>query len=303
MAVLTGLALAAGAISMGVGAYNMYEGRQQQQAGLAQQQAGYQTQAEAARQAAEISKEQAATSVLYAGQERDLNITAAQQSVTASNASLAINQGIVGENKNIEAQKRQAMEVDARRQQLEIIRTQQRARSIGLTTAVAQGGNAKGSNLQGAYGQAAGQSGVNLLGVQQALQSGRNVFDSNARITDYNSNMAELTNQYNIQQANNQTTKANLVYSYAQTNAGYQTRQADVQTLNSQGAGQVAIGGGVAQAGNSQYQMGQSLFAAGPSIFSMGTNLQTLSGSSFNFGQTNSYTPGYNPSPLMRWLS
>jgi hypothetical protein len=293
MAALTALALGAGLASMAVGTYNMFEGKSQQQAGLQQQQAGYATQAEAARQAAGISKEQAASSVQYAGQERDININAADQSVAASQASLAINKGIVSEQQSIEATKRQAMEVDARRQQLEIIRGQQRARSLGLTNSTAQG-SSKGSGLQGGYGQASGQSGVNLLGVQQALQSGENIFDANANITGYNSQMAELTNQYNIQQAATQTAKANLTYGYAQTNAGYQTRQADVQTLNSQGAGQVAIGGGVAQAGSSQYQMGQSLFAAGPSIFSMGTNVSQLSGSTFNFG--NYFMGGGSPS-------
>lgn len=299
MAVLTALALAASVGTMAYGAYEQNQGRSQQQAGLQQQQAGYATQAEAARQAAQISKEQAASSVTYAGQERDINVGAADQSVAASQASLAINQGIVGAQKNIEAQKRQAMEVDARRQQLEIIRGQQRARALGLTNATAQGAG-KGSGLQGGYGQISGQSGVNLLGVQQALQTGENIFGSNAAITDYNSQMAQLTNQYNIQQAGNQTAKANLAYGYAQTSAGYQTRQADVQTLNSQGAGQVAIGGGYAQAGATQISMGQSLFTAGPSIFSMGTNFEKLGGSSFG---TTGYTPGYKPNPLMSWLS
>jgi hypothetical protein len=293
MAALTALALGAGLVSMGVGAYNMYDGKQQQQAGLQQQQAGYATQAEAARQAAGISKEQAASSVVYAGQERDINLRAADQSVAASQASLTINQGIVGQQKEIETQKRQAMEVDARRQQLEIIRGQQRARALGLTNATSQG-SSKGSGLQGGYGQASGQAGTNLVGVQQALQSGENIFNANAAITGFNSQMADLTNLYNIQQANNQTAKANLTYSYAQTNAGYQTRQADVQTLNSQGAGQVAIGGGYAQAGASQVAMGQQMFSAGPSIFSMGTSASQLSGSTFNFG--NYFMGGGSPS-------
>ena len=287
------LALAASVGSMAYGAYNMSAGKSQQQAGFKQQQAGYATQAEAARQAADISKEQAATSVQYAGRERDLNVLSSQQSIDASNQSRGINQGIVGENRNIELQKRQAMEVDARRQQLEIVRTQQRTRALGLATAVSQG-SVRDSGLQGAYGQAAGQSGVNLLGVQQALQSGRNVFDSNANISNYNSQMADLNNVYNIQQATNQTSKANLMYGLAQANAGYQTRQANVQALNSQGAGQVAIGGGYAQAGASQYASGQSFFSAGPSIFSAGTNFSQLKGSTFNLG--NSFFGGGSPS-------
>lgn len=287
MAALTALAIGAGVASMGVGAYNMYEGQQQAQQGYAQMQAGAQTQAQAAAIAAGISKEQAAASVVYAGQERDINILAAQQSVAASQGSLAINQGIVQQQKNIEATKRQAMEVDARRQQLEIIRQQQRGRALALTSNVSQGGGGavQGSSaLAGAYGQIAGQSGVNLLGVQQSLQSGRAVFDANANITNYNSQMADLQNTYNIQQAANQTAKSNLMYSYAQTNAAFQTRLADNQTLMSQGSGMVSMGQGMVGMGNSQAQLGQSLFSAGPSIFSMGSNFGQLSGSTWNFG-------------------
>lgn len=299
MAALTTLALGVG--SMAFGAYNMFEGKAQQEAGLNQQKQGYAIQAEAARQAAGISKEQAAASVVYAGQERDLNINAANQSIAAAAASRTINQGIVNEQKNIEGIKRQAMEVDARRQQLEIIRGQQRARALGLTNATATG-SSKGSGLQGGYGQISGQSGVNLLGVQQNLQAGRGVFDANAAITGFNSDMADLTYNYAVQQANNQTAKSNLMYGYAQTQAGFQTRQADVQTLNSQGAGQVSIGGAYAQAGASQAQMGQSFFNAGPSIFSMGQNFNQLAGGT-NFFSGSTGGPGYSPSPLMRWLS
>ncbi len=293
MAVLTGLALAAGVASMGYGVYQSYQGSQKAEEGAAQAAAGSRQQAEAARIAAGISKEQAAASVVFAGQERDINNTAAAQSIAASTASLGINQGLVGQQKNIEATKRQAMEVDARRQQLEIIRNQQRGRALGLTAATSQGAS-KGSGLQGGYGQISGQSGTNLLGVQQNLQSGRNIFDSNANITDLNSQMADLQYGYQVQQANNQTAKSNLMYGYAESNAAFQTRQADVQTMSSQGAGQVAIGQGQMQVGQSQQQMGQQFFNAGPSIFSMGTNFNQLSGSTFNFG--NYFMGGGSPS-------
>ncbi len=299
MAALTSLALGLGVASMAAGAYTSYSGSQQAQAGARQAAAGSQIQAEAARQAAGISKEQAAASVVFAGQERDINNTAATQSVTAAGESRTINQGIVGEQREIEATKRQAMEVDARRQQLEIIRNQQRGRALGLTTATAQGAG-KGSGLQGGYGQVSGQTGVNLLGVQQNLQAGRNIFDSNASISDFNSDMADLTYNYAVQQAATTTAKSNLAYGYAQSNAAFQTRQADVQTLNSQGAGQVAAGQGQMQLGQSQMQLGGQLFSAGPSIFSMGQNFNQLGGGGM-FGSSGG--PGFSPSPLMRWLS
>lgn len=295
MAALTSLALGLG--SMAVGAFTSFQGNQQAQRGAEQAARGAEIQAEAARQQAGISKEQAAASVVFAGQERDLNILAADQSVAAAGASRDINQGIVAQQKNIEATKRQAMEVDARRQQLEIIRNQQRGRALGLTTATAQGAS-KGSGLQGAYGQVSGQTGVNLLGVQQNLEAGRNIFDANSNITDLNSNMADLTYNYAVQQAANQTSRSNLAYGYAQSNAAFQTRLADTQTLASQGAGQVAMGQGQMQLGQSQMSLGSQLFNAGPSIFSAGQNFNQLGG----FGSGSSFG-GYNPSPLMRWLS
>jgi hypothetical protein len=298
MAGLTSLLL--GGASMAFGAYNSYQGSQQAKKGAEQAAEGARIQAEAARQAAGISKEQAAASVVFAGQERDINIAAADQSVTAAAGSRTINQGIVGEQREIEATKRQAMEVDARRQQLEIIRNQQRGRALGLTTATSQGAG-KGSGLQGGYGQISGQTGVNLLGVQQNLQAGRDIFDSNSSISDFNSQMADLTYNYAVQQAGTQTAKSNLAYGYAQSNAGFQTRQADVQTLAAQGGGLVAQGQGQMQLGQSQMQLGSQLFAAGPSIFSIGQNFNQLSGGGNAFGSSGG--PGYSPSPLMRWLA
>lgn len=300
MAALTSIALGLGVASMAAGAATSYMGYEKSQAGAEQAAAGARVQAEAARQAAQISKEQAAASVVFAGQDRDINIQAADQSVVAAGQSRAINQGIVGEQREIEATKRQAMEVDARRQQLEIIRNQQRGRALGLTTATSQGAQ-RGSGLQGGYGQISGQTGVNLLGVQQNLQAGRAIFDSNAAISDFNSQMADLTYNYALQQAATQTAKSNLAYGYAQSNAAFQTRQADVQTLSSQGAGQVAIGQGQMQLGSSQMALGGQLFSAGPSIFSAGQNFNQLAGGSNIFGSSGG--PGYSPSPLMRWLA
>lgn len=301
MAAITSLVL--GGVALAAGAYNSYQGSQQAKAGAEQAARGSAMQAEAARIAAGISKEQAAASVGFAGQERDINNLAAAQSVTAAGASRDINQGIVGEQKEIEATKRQAMEVDARRQQLEIIRNQQRGRALGLTTATAQGAS-RGSGLQGGYGQISGQTGVNLLGVQQNLQAGRNIFDSNAAITDFNSDMADLTYNYAVQNAANTTAKSNLAYGYAESNAAFQTRMAENQTLSSQGAGQVAIGQGQMQVGQSQMALGGQLMSAGPSIFSAGQNFNQLAGGqNFFSGSAGGSFGGYSPSPLMRWLS
>lgn len=88
----------------------------------------------------------------------------------------------IGLEQKAEEQRRQYMELDAHRKEMEIIRTQQRARSLALTNSTAQGASL-GSGLQGGYGQISGQSGVNMLGVQQNLGIGRNIFDINAQIS------------------------------------------------------------------------------------------------------------------------
>jgi hypothetical protein len=250
-------------------------GRSQQQAGYLQAQQGASIQAEAARQQAGISRDQAATSVIYAGQDRDLNIQAANQSAAASTASLALSTSTVQAQQRIEAQRRSAMELDARRNQLEIVRNQQRARALGLSNAT-HSGTKSSSGLQGAYGQVSGQTGVNLLGVQQNLQIGQNIFDQNANISSNNIAMAQLQNNYALQQAANQTTKSNLVYNLASANAGFQTRMADTQTLASQGSGMVAMGQGQAQMGAATSNAGSSFISAGQNIFSMGTNIDKL---------------------------
>jgi len=83
-----------------------------------------------------------------------------------------------------EAQRRQAMEIKARRDRLEAIRVGQRARALGLASATSQGASGEGSSgLQGAFGQISGQTGTNLLGITQPLEIGRNIFDINSQIS------------------------------------------------------------------------------------------------------------------------
>lgn len=296
MPVLTSLALAAGIGSMAFGAYESVQGKQQQAEGLAQQKAGYQIEQQAAQQQAGISKEQAAASVGFAGQEQTIDVGASDQSKAAALASQGINRGIFAQQENIQATQKLAMETDARRSNLEQIRNDQRARSISLATGVAQGGSGyvSGSSARGgAAGGISGQTGTNLLANQQALKSGEDIYAANASISQSNRSMNDLQTQYALQQADTQTAKSNLAYSYAQSNAGFQTRLADTQTLMAQGQGQVSIGGGVTQAGALTSQMGASFLAAGPSIFNAGVNMNQLMGGLPNF---NSMFGGGSPS-------
>lgn len=286
MAALTSLALAAG--SMAFGAVNMYEGKQQQQAGYAQMQQGSALQQQAAQQQAGISKEQAASSVDFAGRERDLSATASAQSLAAAGQSRDLQASTIQQERNIQESQRQAMELGARRESLEIIRNQQRGRALALSTNVAQGGSGatRGSSaLGGAYGQIGGQTGVNLNGVSQNLQIGQDIFAANNNISNNRVDMANLEYSYAQQQAQNQTMKSNMTYDYAVANAGFTTRLADTQTLMSQGTGIVSRGQGQVGLGQSQSSMGQSFVQAGPGIFSMGQSL-------------NHFTSGYSVNNL-----
>lgn len=98
---------------------------------------------------------------------------------------------IAADQQKIEAQKMQAMELDAKRRQLEVFRNVQRAKSMALVNATGQGAG-QGSGLAGGYGQVAGEAENNLLGVKQALETGRNIFDINADMSQHKMALADL---------------------------------------------------------------------------------------------------------------
>lgn len=92
-------------------------------------------------------------------------------------------QKMIQEEQKQEALRRRAQELDSRRRTMEMVRTQQRARAASLATTTAQGAST-GSALEGAYGQAAGQTGVNMLGVQQNYDIGSQMFASNLMLSN-----------------------------------------------------------------------------------------------------------------------
>src|SRR5260221_3666912 len=112
---------------------------------------------------------------------------------SASQAS-AINKNIAGLEENINDQHRKAMEIDARRRQMDIIRTNQKAKAMSLAGATNQGASF-GSGLAGGQAEVAGQSGVNLLGVDQNLNIGRSIFDINSSISQQRINLADVQGQ------------------------------------------------------------------------------------------------------------
>ncbi|SRR6266550_3064422 len=104
-------------------------------------------------------------------------------SMFGAHAANAAQRRDIGLERQVEGQRRQAMELDANRRRLETYRVAQRMRATALTTASSQGAQ-QGSGLAGAYGQIGGQSGVNLLGLNQNTQIGENIFGLNSQISD-----------------------------------------------------------------------------------------------------------------------
>lgn len=91
----------------------------------------------------------------------------------------------------IEQQKRQAMELDAKRRELEVFRSVQRARSIALTNATLQGGQF-GSGLLGGQAQATQAGHEDLTSIGQSLTTGRAISDLNNDISQHKMALADL---------------------------------------------------------------------------------------------------------------
>lgn len=87
--------------------------------------------------------------------------------------------------------KQQAMESDARRQQLEITRQAQRAQSLATSRATSQGAQF-GSGLQGGLAQVTDQSAFNMQGINTSLTIGRGINDRNQNISQDKIQMAGL---------------------------------------------------------------------------------------------------------------
>lgn len=121
----------------------------------------------------------AATSIASVG----LTLAGASKQASAQKNMAAQQQEQIRLQQQAEEQRKKAMEMDARRRQMELLRQQQRGRSIALTNATAQGG-AFGSGLQGGFGQISGQGNNQQLGIQQNLGIGENLFGINSQISD-----------------------------------------------------------------------------------------------------------------------
>lgn len=115
---------------------------------------------------------------------------------SASNASAQakVSSDEASQEQGINNAKQQAMEVNARRSQMENVRNNQRARAQATNAAVSQGAQF-GSGLQGGLAQISDETQFNMLGVNQALQTGQQIAGYNNTISSDKMQLATLGGQ------------------------------------------------------------------------------------------------------------
>lgn len=105
-----------------------------------------------------------------------------------------IQSNIAGLEGGLEDQRHTAMELSAKRQSVEILRANQRARATAINNATQQGAQF-GSGLQGGLAQVQDQGIFNLAGVNQNLEIGEAMFGINKQITGQKQQLAQVQGQ------------------------------------------------------------------------------------------------------------
>lgn len=129
----------------------------------------------------------AATQVVGLGMSLFGGFSAAHDAKQAAN----IQSNIAGLEGDLEGQRHTAMELSASRQSLEILRSNQRVRSMAQNSAVNQGAQF-GSGIQGGEAQIQDQGLFNLAGVNQNLEIGEKMFGINQQITGQKQQLAQV---------------------------------------------------------------------------------------------------------------
>lgn len=165
-----------------------------QQAQIAQQQAFIQQQINQQQQAS-IALQQQAADIKY---KQDLgNLKASAETVQ--------------QQQQAEETRRNLMELDARRRSREAIRDTIIARANAVAAGSSKGANIFGGNVDssitGSLSQIQNRGFSNVLGINQALYGGRNIFDINKNISDIwlgqnQASQGYLTQSYGIESAN-----------------------------------------------------------------------------------------------------
>jgi len=120
-----------------------------------------------------------------------MSLFGANEQAKNAKAQAAVSMNIAQNEQQINEEKRKAMEVNARRQQMEIFRNTQRARANALQAATTQGASL-GSGLQGGLADVASQGLFNLYGVNSALATGERIADFNNLISGDKIKLAQL---------------------------------------------------------------------------------------------------------------
>lgn len=110
-----------------------------------------------------------------------MSLFGGMKSTEAAKAKAAAEQQISGLEIQQDEVRKRAMELSANRQQIEVLRNAQRARSLALSNSTSQGAQF-GSGLSGGYGQIAGAANWNNTGIQQNLGFGEQMFQLNSMI-------------------------------------------------------------------------------------------------------------------------
>lgn len=142
-----------------------------------------------------------------------LSIFGAFEGHKASEAYNQAQQQQIGAEQKIEQQRYEMAQRKHERDQLEIVRTNQRARAMGLEAAVTQGANS-GSAIAGAYGQFSGASGTNMLAENQSFQAGTETFRLNSQISGARLGMANA--QQDMQTAQGLSSLGSSLFSSSQ---------------------------------------------------------------------------------------
>lgn len=109
---------------------------------------------------------------------------------SAAKEKAQIEKNIAGKEMEINQQKKQQMEFEARRMQMEVFRNMQRQRAMATAAAVNQGAS-QGSGLQGGLAQVTNKSLFNSQGIAGNLQFGQTIFGLNDAISGYKMQMAD----------------------------------------------------------------------------------------------------------------
>lgn len=120
-----------------------------------------------------------------------LSLFGASEQAANAKAQAAVSMDIAQQELGINEEKKKAMEINARRQQLEILRNTQRARAQSVNAAVSQGASL-GSGLEGGLYDVQNQGAFNLLGVNSALATGRSIAGYNDMISQDKIKLAQL---------------------------------------------------------------------------------------------------------------